>query len=317
MLAASPGRPVLFVGAITCDISITGLDRFPLAETEFSPRSDIWHDDPALLIAAGTAGNAALACAALSGSARLVGPIGEDLLGRTLRTAFGAGGVELAATDTTATSTHVIANSSDGRRQAYYYPGEKIELDAVPADWTGGHTLLTGLNLTVARPITPGVIALSKTVHRHGGLVALDIGQAGADMLSFDELAELHGAVDVLIGSHYEWGLVLGERPEMRMHRLRGIASGHILVKKGAAGVDLYCPGVRDPCRIGAAPVAARNPIGAGDAFAGGFMAAINAGEPVLKACRWGSAAGAAAVEAVGGPAAIDIARVRELEARL
>ncbi len=317
MLIPLRDRPVLVAGAITCDISITGLDRFPVAESEFSPRSDIWHEEPAHLIAAGTAGNAALACAALSGRARLAGPIGDDLLGQTLRSAFTAGGVELSANANHSTSTHVIANSTDGLRQAYYYRGEDIDLDSIPRDWAQGNILFTGLNLAVARPITPGVIELAMVAREHGGSVAVDIGQAGADMLRFDELAELDGAVDVLIGSRYEWGLVLGERPEMRMHRLRGIASGHIVVKRGSAGVDLYCPGQRDPVRIGAAPVVARNPIGAGDAFAGGMLAAIGAGHSVETACRWGSAAGAAAVESIGGPAAIGFARVRELEARI
>ena len=301
------------MGSLVCDISITGLDRFPVAEAEFTARSDVWHPEPARLIAAGTAGNAALACAALGGRTRLAGPIGDDLLGQTLQRAFADGDVELAPATNRSTGTHVIANSVDGLRQAFFYPGGHIKLDSVPPDWARGHVLFSGLNLAVTRPITPGVIRLAGIAHAHGGLVALDIGQAGDDMLSFNELAELQGSVDVLIGSRYEWGLVLGERPEMRMHRLRGIAAGHIVVKRGAEGLDLYRPGIRDPLPIAAAPVSARNPIGAGDAFAGGLLAAINAGRSLEEACRWGSAAGAAAVESTGGPAAIGFDRVRRL----
>ena len=313
MLVPSSARPALCVGSLVCDISITGLDRFPVAEAEFSARSDIWHREPARLIAAGTAGNAALACAALSGPTRLAGPVGVDLLGQTLRSAFRDGSVELAPTTNKTTGTHVIANSADGLRQAFFYPGEHIEFSSVPRAWGRGHILFSGLNLSVTRPITPGVIELAGIAHDHGGLVALDIGQAGDDMLSFEELAELGGAIDVVIGSRYEWGLVLGERPEMRMHRLRGVFPGHVVAKHGADGLDLYRPGHRDPQRIAAAPVKARNPIGAGDAFAGGLLAAVNAGRPLEEACRWGSAAGAASVESTGGPAAIEFDRVREL----
>lgn len=313
MLGPAGKRPALCVGSLVCDISITGLDRFPIAEAEFSARSDVWHGEPARLIAAGTAGNAALACAALAGPTRLAGPVGVDLLGQTLRSAFSDGQVEIAPTANRSTGTHVIANSGDGLRQAYFYPGEHIELSSVPRAWARGHILFSGLNLSVTRPITPGVIELAAIAHDHGGLVALDIGQAGDDMINFGELAELDGAVDVLIGSRYEWGLVLGERPEMRMHRLRGACPGHIVVKHGSEGLDLYRPGRRDPLRIAAAPVEARNPIGAGDAFAGGLLAAVGAGRPLEEACRWGSAAGAASVESTGGPAAIEFERVREL----
>ena len=313
MLAAASGRPALCVGSLVCDISITGLDRFPVAESEFSARSDVWHAEPARLIAAGTAGNAALACAALGGPTRLAGPIGMDLLGQTLRAAFAGGNVELAETRNRSTGTHVIANSLDGLRQAFFYPGGHIELESVPRAWARGHVLFSGLNLSVTRPITPGVIDLAAIARGHGGLVALDIGQAGDDMLTLEELAELDGAADVLIGSRYEWGLVLGERPEQRIHRLRAIAPGHVVIKDGADGLDLYRPGQSDPVRIGAASVHARNPIGAGDAFAGGLLAAVNAGLSVEEACRWGSAAGAAAVESAGGPAAIGFERVREL----
>ncbi len=313
MLDPASARPALCVGSLVCDISITGLDRFPTAEAEFSASSDIWHGEPAQLIAAGTAGNAALACAALCGPTRLAGPVGNDLLGRTLRSAFADGGVELLPTANRSTGTHVIANSVDGLRQAYFYPGEHIELESIPRAWARGHILFSGLNLSVTRPITPGVIELAAAAHDNGGLVALDIGQAGDDMLNFNELAELDGSVDVWIGSRYEWGLVLGERPEMRMHRLRGACAGHIVVKRGSAGLDLYRPGQRDPLPIAAAPVRARNPIGAGDAFAGGLLAAVNAGRPLDEACRWGSAAGAASVESTGGPAAIEFERVREL----
>lgn len=317
MLNGSHLKPSLCLGAVTCDISITGLAAFPEPETEFSPRSDIFHQRPARLIPAGTAGNSALACAALAGKARLLGPVGDDLLGRTIRTAFAEGGVELAGCGATTTSTHVIANSTDGRRQAFYYPGESIRLQQTPPDWAATNLLFSGLNLCVERPITPGVIELADIAHSVGAIVALDVGQAGADMLTFGELAQLEGAIDILIGSHYEWGLVLGQRPETRIHRLRAITPGHVVVKLGRQGARLYCPGHRDPVNIGAARVTDRNPIGAGDAFAGGMLAAIAAGMELPEACRWGSAAAAAAVESEGGPGSISFERVQRLHAEI
>ncbi|MXY13517.1 MAG: hypothetical protein F4Y46_05820, partial [Chloroflexi bacterium] len=65
MLVPASGRPALCVGSLVCDISITGLDRFPIAEAEFSARSDVWHREPARQIAAGSPGNAPQACAAI------------------------------------------------------------------------------------------------------------------------------------------------------------------------------------------------------------------------------------------------------------
>ncbi len=312
-LSAGKTPPAVFVGGPVCDISITGLDRFASAEFEFSERSDVWHDQPARLLPAGTAGNAALVCAALASRSRLVGPIADDLMGRAIAAEFRSNGVELHATPALSTASHVIVNSIDGRRQAYFHPGSNLDLAAVPRQWLTGPLLLTGLNLAVARPIIPGVLELAHAAHEAGQFVALDIGQAGPDMLTFDELCELDGAVDALIGSSHEWHLVLDGQPAREMRDLQSIHPGHIVVKRGPDGAEHYRPGKTEPVSVPAPKVQAINPVGAGDAFAGAFMAMAARGADIASAIRIGCAAGAAAVEQAGGPVAVKRDRVMEL----
>ena len=294
--------PVLFVGGIVADINISGLDRFPEPETEFTPRSDVWHDRPANLLVGGPAANSAVVHAALAGPCAVAGPIGRDAFGDFLVNALQPRGIDCLGRRLATTATHTIALGADGRRQAYYYPGEHIDLGGIALNWHGGHLYLTALSLTVDRPIIPGVLALAAVAHAANGRTILDIGQAGPEMLNLDELCQLAGAIDIVIGNAYEFELVLDAPYEEGRQRLRDAVSGAVIVKLGAEGA-LVDPGPDQPLiPVPGFPVEAINPIGAGDSFGGGLMVALGRGASLPAACEYANAVGANSVSTPRGP---------------
>lgn len=310
-MSAAPS--VLFVGGIVADINISGLERFPEPETEFTPRSDVWHDDPANLLVGGPAANSAVAYSALAGPCAVAGPIGNDAFGNFLVSALERRGITCIAGRVASTATHTIALGADGRRQAYYYPGEHIDLGDLAIHWPGGHLYLTALSLTVDRPIVPGILAVAAVARAGGGRTVLDIGQAGPEMLNLEELCQLGDAVDVIIGNAYEFKLVLGAPYQEARRRFREGFHGEVIVKLGRDGA-LVDPGLdEDLIPVAGFPVDEINPIGAGDSFGGGLMVALGRGSSLQAACEYANAVGANSVSTARGPEGVTTARVDEI----
>lgn len=68
-----------------------------------------------------------------------------------------------------------------------------------------------------------------------------------------------------------------------------------LLVKRGSTGVTIYEKG-KDPVHVPGFPVQPLNVLGAGDAFASGFIYGYLQGWDLYKACRMGNASGAQVV---------------------
>jgi sugar/nucleoside kinase (ribokinase family) len=76
--------------------------------------------------------------------------------------------------------------------------------------------------------------------------------------------------------------------------------AGALVLKIGAAGCRLFRRGEGRIAEIGAVPVVARDPTGAGDAFCGGFLAGMDITGDVVAAARYGAVSASFAVEAHG-----------------
>lgn len=72
-----------------------------------------------------------------------------------------------------------------------------------------------------------------------------------------------------------------------------------LIVKKGANGVTIYAAG-NEPQDVPGFPVDVLNVLGAGDAFASGFIYGFIQGWSISKACRLGNACGALVVQRPG-----------------
>ncbi len=314
--AASGNDPprLLCVGSTVVDVNIQGLTRFPVPDVEFTDASDVTHEDPARLLLGGTAANTAMVYAGLTGACQLGGVLGADPFGDFLAAGLADHGVEILGERAGSTAMHTIALGVDGRRQAYWYPGPPLDPGSLLAAWAPGHVYLSGINLCFQRPLTEAACAFGRAARAEGGRAVLDIGQGGPGALDFAEITAIAAEMDLLIGSRAEFAVALGCPYTEGRARLRERFAGPVVVKQGAQGA-LLDPGHGQALRqVSGFEVQAINPIGAGDAFAGGLLSAWLAGADLEAACRRGNAAGAVSVRSPGGPQDVTKAAVDRLE---
>ena len=304
---------LLCVGSTVVDVNIQGLTRFPVPDVEFTQASDVSQEQPARLLLGGTAANTAMVYAGLTGACQLGGVLGSDPFGDFMAAGLADHGVDVLGERAGSTAMHTIALGVDGRRQAYWYPGPPLDPEMLLAAWAPGHVYLSGINLCFPRPLTEAACRFGGAARSVGARAVLDIGQGGPGALDFDEITAIAAQMDLLIGSRAEFAAALGCPYTEGRARLRERFEGPVVVKQGAGG-SLLDPG---PGRaLQAVPgfeVQAFNPIGAGDAFAGGLLSAWLAGADLESACRRGNAAGAVSVRSPGGPQDVTKAAVDRL----
>lgn len=308
------GAELLSIGGVAADINIQGLKNFPTPDIEFSRCSDITHEEPAQLLLGGTAANTAMVYAALVGKCGLGGVIGKDPFGNFLADGLAAKGVETIGPRGGRTATHTIALGTDGRRQAYWYPGSPLDTKALIDAWTPGHVFMSGINLCFERPLTDAAQAFGQIAHASGACAILDIGQGGAGALNLEEIVEIGREMDLLIGSEAEFAAALRCPYAEGRGSLREQYSGPVVVKQGAAGVVVDMGSEEALRRVPGFDVRVTNLIGAGDAFAGGLLSAWLHGADLESACVRGNAAGAVSVALVGGPQDVSRDAVDSLE---
>lgn len=321
-----PGsRPVVVIGDLNVDLAIDLPDRTapPAGRVVREPR----------LTGGGTAGNAAAALARLGVPVELAGCVGDDGFGRWLADdlrATGVGTRGLVVTRDAPTCQVIALVEPDGERYLVVWPldgGALTRLDPAALDrpLVGGAAWLhtTGMCLR-ASPVASAVLEAMR-VARHAGVpVSLDLNLR-LELWGMDDpvravVAEAVALADVVLGSADEEVVPLARALDHDVDgvepAVRGLAAGArtVVARLGAAGA-LACAPDGVLVRAGGFRVEPRNPVGAGDAFDGGFIAARVAGLPLADALRWGNAVGALKVGRGGG--ARDLPSRDEVEALL
>ncbi len=304
---------VLSAGFVCGDLVLAPVDDLP-------PAGGNRFVEQAALTIGGCAANAAVGFARLigprGGRAALAGRIGADPLGRLLRDALAADGVDtdpLLATPDAATAINTALVTSTGERSFYVFPGACAHLS--PADLPdsllrqfdhlhlGAIGALPGLAGEAAADVARRARALGLTT-------SLDITlnpprDPAADVLPLLPHTDLflpnlveaqavlgQGDVDALLGRGLERGV-----------RLMGL-------KLGAQGCWLAAGEQR--VHTPAYPVAALDTVGAGDAWSVAVVYGWRAGWTLAEIGRFANAAGALATLRTGateGMAAVDAIR--------
>ncbi|MCL4834160.1 MAG: carbohydrate kinase family protein [Caldilineaceae bacterium] len=113
---------------------------------------------------------------------------------------------------------------------------------------------------------------------------------------------------------HYLFGAGVDLRQAART--LGSVAQSAVVVKLGGAGSLLYQPRLDRFDQIPVVPVKAVDPTGAGDAYAGGFLAGLlKTGDP-LEASLWATVSASFVIEGYGAAYALGVDR-REVQKRL
>ena len=279
---------------------------------------------------AGAESNVAIGTVRLGHSASWIGRVGDDELGALVLATLRKERVDVARSvvDDAAPTALMVKERRIGDlvKVRYYrdgYAGSHLCAadvdDALVASARVLHTtgITPGLSVSARDAVTHAI-----TVARAAGvLVAFDVNYRSAlwaPEAAAPVLREIAGRADVVFAGEEELELLDPQSPaEARdttdggrrtgsahvadvaaARRVCGDAPRTVVVKRGAAGAFSVGPaGVRDEPAV---PAVAVDPVGAGDAFVAGYLAALLDGEDEQGRLALGCRAGAFAVSVVG-----------------
>ncbi|MFF5854056.1 carbohydrate kinase family protein [Streptomyces sp. NPDC012751] len=241
------------------------------------------------------------------GDVRLLGRVGADAAAWHERELVAAGvRPRLVVDPRAATGTVVCLVGTGAAAERTFLTDSGASLRLGPADWSDA--LLDGvtrLHLSGYLLFTESSRALAGTAlvaaRARGVPVSLDPASAGfLARLGVDAFLTFAEGLDVLLPSRDEACLLTGlPDPVDAAAKLSRLVP--LVVAKAGADGALVARSGSVVARVPAVPATPRDTTGAGDAFTGAFLAALLADAPPEEAAARGCAAGARAVERVGG----------------
>jgi len=243
------------------------------------------------LRAGGSAANAALAAARLGASAAVVGRVGADPAGRLVADALEAAGVEpLLARDVEAPTGCVVVV---GGTSIVADPGASVRLapDDLPATLEAGAVLVSGYSLLQPGPEAAARAALERA---RTDCLAVDVASSRlVETFGVERFFEATATAGVLLANAEEARALTGLEAEAAARAL-ALRYRVVCVKLGPAGA-ISASG-KDVVRVEVQPVDRIDTLGAGDAFAGGFLVSLARGAALAVAVRAGCDSATAAL---------------------
>ncbi len=259
----------------------------------------------------GAESNVAISVVRLGGQATWVGRVGDDELGDLVLAQLRGEGVDVqhAVRDDGAPTGLMIKSrrTSTVGRVTYYRRGSAgsrlspadIPVDAVRA---AGALHVTGITPALSPGARAATFAAVEEARGAGVPVSLDVNHRAA-LWTADEagpvLAELAARADVLFAGEDEAGLLgAAGDPEAVVRALAELGPPVAVLKRGARGALAVVDGAL--VHVPAHPVVAVDPVGAGDAFVGGYLAELLLGADAEARLATAAACGAFAVTVPG-----------------
>jgi ribokinase len=261
----------------------------------------------------GKGANQAVAAARLGAQVSMVGRVGHDAFARPLLDNLAADGVDhtfVTQDPEAATGVALIVVDDAGQNSIVVASGANMRLS--PADVDAAEAVIASTDVLLLQLESPleTVTRAAEVARAHGVTVILN--PAPARSLP----AALLSLVDVLIPNESETMLLAGQpvegqaEAEAAAAALRELGVGIVILTLGERGALLAREeGVELFPAFHVTPV---DTTAAGDAFVGGFAAALAGGEPLTEAVRWGNAAGALATTKLGAQPSLPTRRAVE-----
>ncbi|MCC8246942.1 sugar kinase [Saccharothrix luteola] len=249
----------------------------------------------------GAESNVACALAALGVPVGWVSAVGDDPFGRAVVASVARAGVDVshvAVDPTRPTGLYIKEAGRTGSAVRYYRAGsaasalgpevvDRLDLGAV------SHVHLTGITAA----LSPSCLALVHALLDHPGVTtSFDVnwrpalwGPSGPDVLR-----SLAAKADLVLVGDDEAEALWGVSTPAAVRELLP-EPGSVVVKQGAAGASVLAVGA-EPVFEPALRVEVVEPVGAGDAFAAGYLAGRLAGGPPARCLRSGHLAAAGAL---------------------
>jgi sugar/nucleoside kinase (ribokinase family) len=286
---------LLTIGLTTLDICAHPVDA--LTHTE---RTTII--DGIACVPAGTAGGAAMVAAKLGVPTKIVGAVGDDMIGGFVRLGFETVGVDTSLLVTKPgerTSTTLLAVESNGQRSSYHAVGAgggaAVDDAVIAAACASGFVHYAAVG---GRATDGGAGAeLLRAAKAAGVVVTCDL--IGPRRSALDELKRLLPHVDYFMPSAAEATFLSGlEDLAEAADMFRGIGAGACIIKDGARGS--YVSIGTERLRVPAHAIQPLDTTSCGDSYCAGFIAALSHGWGPFEACRFATATAALVAQGLG-----------------
>jgi 2-dehydro-3-deoxygluconokinase len=305
-----------------CLISLVAAEPGPLAEASTFERH-----------IAGAEANVAVGLARLGQSVAYIGRVGSDGFGVAIVRRLRAEGVDVRhlTVDTAATTGIMLRELRVlGPAQVVYArtgsAGSRLssdDVDRAAADGLFANARwlhLTGITPALSADARDAVMRAVELARETDLTISLDVNlrrRLWSDEAAAPIVRSLAEQADVVLGSPDELAVVTGANagdPAALVRAVLALGPSIAVVKLGADGA-LGAKQGSSPISVPALAVpSVVDPVGAGDAFSAGFIAARLAGAELLPSLRTANACGAAAVASVGDltglPDAVELERL-------
>ena len=252
----------------------------------------------------GNGANAAYAIGKLGVPVRLVGMVGSDAFGEVVLGKLKSAGVDTSGIrrSLAPTATTVVLVNGRGDRRFLHRLGSSGEMYLEPDEFereiqpgmTHYH-LATPFTLPRMRTIYPELLRRARA---RGLVTSLDTQWDSQGMWML-ELSACLPMVDVLFANEDEAQMLTGSTdPVKQAAVLREHGASTIVLKRGSEGCAVFSP--CEEFHVPAFPVTAVDTTGAGDCFAGAWLAAACRGLAPRDAARIANAVGAMVVQTLG-----------------
>ena len=261
----------------------------------------------------GNGAGTSYAIAKLGIPARLVSETGSDALADTILRTLGSVNVDLrwVRRSPLPTPATIALVRTDGARSLLHSPGVSGEALSEPVEITSalleGCTRFHLANVFGLPKLRAHAADLLRRMKEAGLATSLDTGwDSRGEWMS--TLGPCLAHTDLCFVNEDEARWLTGEEGHRQAARaLRDAGAGTVVLKLGANGCALFNDS--GETRVPGFSVPVVDTTGAGDCFAGGFLAALQRGFSLEEAARFANAVGALSVQALGG-----ITGLREFE---
>jgi len=258
----------------------------------------------------GCAANTGAALAKLGVSVGILGKVGADSFGDFVTSSLAKTGAEVGGivrdADTVTAATMVTVHS-DAERSFLHVIGANARMTADDVAWeaTNGARLFHVAGLQLMPSLEgEGVARVLCEAKRRGMITTLDTVM-NPRSLGWDGIAPALPHLDWVVPSYDEAHLLTGETDiERQAARFQRGGARNIAIKNGAEGCYVAPDGVA-PFRVPVLPVRAVDSLGAGDAWAAGFLTGLLHNWPLERTARFANAVGACCVEAYGATTSV------------
>jgi sugar/nucleoside kinase (ribokinase family) len=298
----TPPTAVLCAGNFVYDVLVRPIENLTWGTT-------VWVETLAPSMG-GNGANTSFALGRMSVPVRALGAVGTDTFGDFVLARLAQSNVDTSRLQRLPgqTASTVGLVRADGERTFFHLPGVSREVfrDGLTLDTAlcAGFSHFHLANVFSMPGLRSHAAAVLHAAHAAGLTVSLDTGWDGAgEWLPVIEGGL--GAVHLMFVNQSEAAMITGfEAPSDSARFLLERGVGQVVMKLGARGCVLY-GGSEGAVAVPGFRVEALDTTGAGDVFAGGFLAALHHGLSFPDAARYANAVGALNVEQVGATSGV------------